>query len=560
MEPIDVAYAISQYYIRDLVDVDPALVTKIDGYRRSRNLAGLASCSRHFDSAKHTVRDWQALRQVEAFFKKNADFADPDVCLEASRASFFEAEKLCVETNRRLRRFIGHTHLLDECFRNWITRMQRYIYNVLSDHSRFLELLPSLVRVTPGATSTRARRDSLPQLKMRLKIFSTRRSFPYIRSLYHLFGFEEGLRMKAVTTNRVELVPKNWKTHRTIACEPEGNLPLQLAFDSWTKKRLRLFRIDLSDQSRNQRLAKQASLDNSLVTVDFKAASDTISFNTVSLLFPADWFEYLWRVRSPEYRGVFGRGVYSKFSSMGNGSTFCVETLIFAAACHAVGSSDYSVYGDDVIIEREYFDDFKRLTAFLGFTINKEKTFDDGPFRESCGKDFFSGIDVTPMYIRSIGKRKAFLCHLINTLSSIATFGGHLESFLLRLCKENKLPLVPLNSSSLSGVWIDPDRARSLGILKRRFHMDTFKAYQAKSSLRKFGDIRGYYLWFLSKQCQVTYAGPWDFSRRGTSCSETSVVPVYDHVYVRRRAFWHGVPETGMPVHLYWWTELLSPN
>lgn len=558
MEPIKMIYDICQCYLKDLRDVDEALIRTVDGYRRSRNLPELTSCSRHFDRAKHTINDWKALRQVEAFFKKNADLSQPTFCQENAAHSFFEAEHSCSLTNRKLRPFIGFPNLIDEGYRNQVLAMARYIYNVLGDFHHFLDALPRLVRVTPGATSTRSRRDSLPQLKMRLKVFATGRSFPYIWSLYKLFGFDN-VRLRKVSSNRVELVPKNWKTYRTIACEPEGNLPFQLAFDGWTKRRLRRFGIDLSDQSANQRRAKHASIHDDFVTVDFSKASDTISYNTVALLFPIPWFKYLDDIRTPEYRGVFGEGKYSKFSSMGNGSTFTIETLIFAAACHAVGSRSFLVYGDDVIIERKFYEEFIALTQFLGFTINRDKSFHEGPFRESCGKDYFGGIDVTPVFIRGIDKRKSTLCHVCNTLMGISQYGGKLEAFLLKLIKEHKLPLVPYNESTLSGIWIDPTRARQLGILKRINYIDVYKGYTAKYRRKSFVDSRGYYLWFLNKHGQVLFSGPWEAASRNIMLTETSSVPVFDHAYVRKRVYWHE-PVTGMPDHLYWWSELISPR
>jgi hypothetical protein len=556
MEPQDVVYDICRYYVEDLTGVDPALVAKVGGFRRSRNLAGLASCTDHFDWHRHTVNDWRALRQVEAFFKKNADLANKEVCKEAAKASFMEAEDKCHDTNRRLGKFVGYPHLLGDGYRQEILRMASYIDRVLGDVKPFIEALPALVKVTPGATSHSSRRESLPQMKMRMKLYATRPAFKYLSALYRFYGFNEP-RLKPTHTNRVELVPKNWKTDRTIACEPEGNLPLQLAFDTYAKRRLRRFGIDLRNQSANKKAAKDASVNNDFVTVDFSAASDTIAYNAVSLVFPSGWFGYLKDVRTPGFRGAFGDGVYAKFSSMGNGSTFAIETLLFAAACYAVGSRRFLVYGDDVIIEREYYEPFLRLTGFLGFSINEGKTFTDGPFRESCGGDYFDGVDVTPTYVRCVDQRKAVLAHLVNTVGSIALIGGALEAYIHNLVEIFKLPLVPYNESTISGVWIDPLIARRRGLLKDVHQISMFKSYVAKSRKRTFVDSRGYYLWFLRKNCQVLFAAPWQVAnvmQRTDDTDQTSSVAVYDHMYVRKRVRWVE-PAGGMPDHLYWWPE-----
>lgn len=554
MEPVDVVYDICRYYVEDLQDVDPGLISKLDGFRRARKISELASCSSHFDWQRHTVDDWRALRQVEAFFKKNALFSEEGKCADAARSSFFEAERACAATNLRLDFFYARRDLLDPDLSSKMNRMERYISSVLGPFDRFCNAIPALVRVTPGATSTSARRDSLPQLKLKMKLFCTKGAESYLSALYRFHGFSRP-RLREVTSNRVELVPKNWKTSRTIACEPEGNLPLQLAFDTFAKRRLRLKGIDLSNQEANQEKALESSVTGTHVTVDFKAASDTISFNTIAWLFPCDWFEFLCRTRSPYFRGVFGDGKYAKFSSMGNGATFTIETLVFAAACYAVGSKDFLVYGDDVIIEKEYYESYLRLTRFLGFTINVDKTFADGPFRESCGLDAFRGVDVTPVYIRGIDRRKASLCHLVNSLSRVAVPDGALGRFLRDLVRSEKLPFVPYQESTMSGVWIEPDVARNLGILKHRAFLNRFKCYVPRTRHRTFVDSRGYYLWFLNKNSQVLFAGPWALARH-TYVQETSSVPIFDHAYVRKWVVWH-MPHDGVPDHLYWWSEYL---
>jgi hypothetical protein len=105
--------------------------------------------------------------------------------------------------------------------------------------------------------------------------------------------------------------------------------------------------------------------------------------------------------------GVIDEKVFKweKFSSMGNGFTFDLETLIFYAAavacCEACGisSGDVSVYGDDVILPSVCYDTFCSLCEFLGFKVNTQKSFSSGQFRESCGSHFFGGVDCKPLYL-----------------------------------------------------------------------------------------------------------------------------------------------------------------
>lgn len=560
MRPKDMAYEIARCYIADQADVvNPALVEKIRGFLRSRNLAGLATCSSHFDRALHSIEEFRFLRQVEAFFKKNADFAQPLECAAEAKRSFFECEANCSATNIRLRQYVGNNQALPDEFRLHILRMQRYIRNVLGEIEPFLDSLHDLVRVTPGATASRKREESLPPLKMRLKLYATRRAHKYLKAIYAHYGFEN-LRVKTTVTNRVEFVPKNWKTDRTIACEPEGNLPLQLAFDKYAKRQLKVVGIDLSNQSVNQQLAFRASIDGRNATVDFKNASDTISYNAVALVFPEEWFAFLADVRSPGYRlGAKGsqKYVYSKFSSMGNGTTFVIETLLFAAACWAVSQKrDFSVYGDDVILPVENFESFQALTRFLGFTINSQKSYCEGPFRESCGGDFYGGVNVTPVYVRKIGKQNVYLCHLVNTVRELCIPGGELAGLMSNIIQEFKLPVVPWNESTLSGIWITTRQAFAKKLIqerKRHRGVRKFKAYVPKSEDVEFPDSRGYYLWFLSKKTQVFFAGPWE-SARAFRPTITSKVPVFTHEYVRKWVCWRE-PVTDMPGYLYWWPE-----
>lgn len=567
MEPKDVIHGICQNYILDRkldLSLDATLYSKLNGYVRSRSVSQLAECSSLFDVALHDVEDFRTLRQVEAFYRKNSLFANTKKCREAAYKSFFENELQCSLTNRRLRDVVTNLGLLDQPLGFYIREMRSYISRILGPFTSFQQALPSLVRVTSGATSLRTRRRSLPQQKMTLRPYVTKGAEGHLRHIYEVFGFHD-VEPRRTTSNRIELVPKNWRTSRTIACEPEGNLPLQLAFDEYAKRRLRRFGIDLSNQSSSIERARIASVTGSDATIDMKAASDTVAYNTPLLLFPDEWCSYLLDVRTPFYHGEFGQGTYAKFSSMGNGTTFCIETLIFAAACYAVnGNYNFLVYGDDVILPRESYRDFTRLIGFLGFTVNSEKTFVDGPFRESCGGDFYDGENVTPVYVRKLTKSKSSLCHLVNTIRGISLPGGRLWKQLDKIIIQHKLPYVPYDGDTMSGVWIKPDTARAKGILVggsnapkrlRRYQAEWYKAYLPKVKRRPFRYDRGYYLWFLHANNQVRYARPWEPTRTfDEDATRTSEATIYEHKYVRRWVRWSEPPE-GSP----WFTEYAMP-
>jgi hypothetical protein len=308
---------------------------------------------------------------VEAFFKKCDLFSDENCELVAKNA-FLESEEVCKATNERLQ-----LHF-DRDPSDWVVqrveKMTGLIAETLGSFRDFLDELPHLVRSTNGATTTHPRRMSGGVLRLKRTMYATARSHAYLKALSTLWGYT--INFREIRHNRVEFVPKNWKTHRAIACEPEGNLALQLAFDSYCKRKLRSrLRVDLGDQSRNQRLALRSSVDGALCTVDLKAASDRLAREVVTLLFPEEWRRFFSDTRSPAWKSDDGTLVpYHKLSSMGNGYTFTIETLVFAALCKSLGSRRYSVYGDDIIIETELYGDLVEMLSYLGFEVNEEKS------------------------------------------------------------------------------------------------------------------------------------------------------------------------------------------
>jgi hypothetical protein len=203
--------------------------------------------------------------------------------------------------------------------------------------------------------------------------------------------------------NKISFVPKTAKTFRAIAVEPLLNGYVQKGIDTLLRRKLKRVNIDLSDQSRNQRMARLGSCDdseNSFCTIDLSSASDNISIGAVRALLPEAWYHLLDDSRSTEFllNGVVTR--YEKFCSMGNGFCFPLETLIFVAVCVASNcgtpGTDFSVYGDDIVVRRKHAEMVLKNLRVLGFIPNRRKTFISGPFRESCGADWFDGVDVRP--------------------------------------------------------------------------------------------------------------------------------------------------------------------
>jgi hypothetical protein len=576
MRTTEEMYSLGWYFLNDWMTVlHPSIGTKLQGFLRSRNLKGLATCSVIFDPAQHKIADFRFLLQIEALFKKNAVFTDKKEARATAWKTYLSSELGCASTNRRLEK------CKSEEMEKVSKRAQSYIQRVLGDFHPFLESLPKLVKITSGATHDRPRKECLPFMKMGRVPCCTRSAAPYVKAILKFYGFKHQSSHLAYY-NRVEFVPKSWKTERSIACEPVGNVCLQLAFDTYCKLRLKRVGIDLRNQEANRNLARQGSVDGSLATIDLSAASDSLSYNTVVELIPLQWLKYLDAVRSPlwSFRTLKGRRVirkYHKFSSMGNGATFALETLVFAAICFGVGSKSFSVYGDDIIIESEKTDELLHALAYYGFSVNIEKSFTSGPFRESCGGNFFEGTDVTPFYVRNANRRKATLCHNVNGLASVSLEGGQVWDYLKKVISEEKLPLTPFSGNTLSGVHITPRVAYAQGILRVKHKSDRnpkfspwvpiYKAYVPVIPHIEVSDWRGYFLWFLEKRAEDPHPNCLRMCLREYALylkakEDTALIksrtqgPVPDLKYRRVWVSWD-YPTMGIPVHAEAWTGYL---
>jgi hypothetical protein len=218
--------------------------------------------------------------------------------------------------------------------------------------------------------------------------------------------------LKVVEGNRITFAPKDARTERTIAIEPCINLMLQLGVDEHIRKRLKRWDVDLDDQGKNQFMAylgSQVDSDESYVTLDLSAASDSLSLKLCKLLLPSEWYDYLLKLRSPK-GSLEGEIIfYEKISSMGNGYTFALESLLFTAITSAVikatkGHCDFvndlSIFGDDIICRREYVFDVVKALSRAGLRLNLDKSFLKGYTKESCGTDWIHGKPVRPVFLQ----------------------------------------------------------------------------------------------------------------------------------------------------------------
>lgn len=246
----------------------------------------------------------------------------------------------------------------------------------------------------------------------------------------HLESNPSQSRPKAVRGNRFTTVPKDAKKDRGIAIEPSLNVFYQLGVGKAIRQSLKSVGIDLKDgQEVHRRVACEASRKGCYATIDLSNASDTMSYNLVKLLLPRGWFDLVDMLRSPRTLVNGQWHILQKFSSMGNGYTFELETLVFTAICleacylanvSATPGQNLFVYGDDIIMPVKAQVTGLALLRFFGFTPNTKKTFpsahkaEHGLFRESCGGDFFDGLAVRPHYVKEIPNEPAKWISLAN--------------------------------------------------------------------------------------------------------------------------------------------------
>lgn len=222
-----------------------------------------------------------------------------------------------------------------------------------------------------------------------------------------------------VRGSRLSFVPKSWKISRTICTEPVLNMLFQKGIAGVLEKRLfEVFRIDLSNQPfRNSDMAREGSIDGRFGTIDLSSASDTISLRLIDEMVPKESRNWLLRCRSPITTLPDGTDVeLHMISSMGNGYTFPLQTAIFAslvtAAYRILGipiqhprerqNGNFAVFGDDIIVVKEAYNLVVDCLEILGFSVNRDKSFNQGFFRESCGSDWFQGYNTRGIYLKKL--------------------------------------------------------------------------------------------------------------------------------------------------------------
>lgn len=283
-----------------------------------------------------------------------------------------------------------------------------------------------------------------------------------------------------VTGNRLSFVPKNVDISRCICIEPSLNMFYQLGVKKILEERLHdYFGIDIRkdtapdgyesfQQSKNRDLAQLASMfDRQWVTIDLSSASDSLSLKMMHAVFPREVLSWLELLRSPNMTLPDGSELaLNMVSTMGNGFTFPLQTILFACvvySAHKVAGfplerprgrslGNFGVYGDDIICRYEVHRHVLRLLELLGFQVNRDKTFVEGPFRESCGGDYFKGHPVRGVYIKTLDSMQDVYV-AINTLNRWSCISGipleRTVRYLRSFVRDLRVPLAETDDAGI---------------------------------------------------------------------------------------------------------------
>ncbi len=226
---------------------------------------------------------------------------------------------------------------------------------------------------------------------------------------------------------RVISVPKTQKTPRIIAIEPTCMQYAQQALarsltDSLNRDSIAKRFIRFNDQEPNQVLAREGSITGALATLDLSEASDRVSNKLAELITQrhSTLQGAVQACRSRQAGVRVGREVQTitlaKFASMGSALCFPMEAMVFLTVVflgieQSVGRrlsfSDVesfegrvAIYGDDIIVPVDHVGPVIHALESFGFKVNSQKSFWTGKFRESCGKDYYDGTDVSYVKFR----------------------------------------------------------------------------------------------------------------------------------------------------------------
>ena len=282
--------------------------------------------------------------------------------------------------------------------------------------------------------------------------------------------------------SRISFVEKYTDISRVIFVESILGMFSQLGFGEILLKRLKeVFAISLdSQQSINRELAHKASEDGGLATIDLTSASDSISLKMLKEVLPPDFFGWLRLLRSDKAQVPDGDVELNMVSTMGNGFTFPLETVLFSCVVSAAmrvhdlpmirngqrrripsRTANFGVYGDDIICPTEVVGKVLTLLRILGFEVNAEKSFVEGRFYESCGGDYYMGHHARGVYIKSLKSQQDRYVAINSLFEWSRRTGINVPNAIDYLMSSVQKRFVPMHENSDAGIKVPLQLVRS---------------------------------------------------------------------------------------------------
>jgi hypothetical protein len=294
---------------------------------------------------------------------------------------------------------------------------------------------------------------------------------------------------------RVVTVPKTQEKPRIIAIEP---VCMQYMQQGLMEKIVNYIETDavlgavigFADQSFNQQLAREGSFYGHLATLDLSEASDRVSYEHVVALMHDFPFvrEGVTACRStrasvPAHLNHDELVIeLNKFASMGSALCFPFEAMVFTTVIAMAIEEEnirvdgpeaavknrvdlhrilrgVRVYGDDIVVPVQYVACVIRNLEAFGLKVNTGKSFWKGNFRESCGKEYYSGVDVSLVRVRhefpSSRKSVTEMISMVSLRNQLFVAGYHDTAEWLDDKIMEILPMFPfvLPNSPILGRW-----------------------------------------------------------------------------------------------------------
>lgn len=381
--------------------------------------------------AKGNLTPYENISEYRAFFQANALFSKADDLpalmglTEKALQDFLDCEQLNKETNIRFLTRAVSSPL--------IYQTSRVVADILGDYSE-LDMAQNL-RFGPGVSSSC--RGSMATLahKLEADITCTPRSHEIVERTFKHF-FQYYYRLKPVISpehyNYFTTVPKTYKQARGICIGQHGNIVVQLAYGALLRRKFKKC-IDLDFAADFHRHLVEKKW-REIATIDLRSASQMIARRAVQAVWPEQWLSVMDDLREEYTLLPDGTKNYNQhYSAMGNGFTFEMESILFysiakAAMLNAGMKWTYlSVFGDDIIVDKECGPIVVQALKEFGFIPNDEKTYLDGPFKESCGVDTLRGRNIRPIFLRNLkdGKFIEVFYKLANNITRMAVNSGH---------------------------------------------------------------------------------------------------------------------------------------